>query len=117
MGTFCFPKEARLRKRAEYIRMKQGRRMANGFFIAVAMPGKTPKTRLGITVTKKVGSACVRNRLKRFAREYFRLHGNRLGGPYDILIIAKDNAARLGSKEAFAALENLFDRMVACPVS
>ncbi len=45
--------------------------------------------RLGLAVTRKVGGATVRNRIKRVLREFFRLHQRRLVLPVDIVAVAK----------------------------
>ena len=52
-----------------------------------------PVGRLGITVTKKVGNAVVRNRIKRLLREWLRLHGWVPPG-WAVVVVAKDSAAR-----------------------
>ncbi len=112
MGAFSFPKSHRLRRRHEFLHLgRRGARAQNAFVIAVHLEKTAAPSRLGITVTRKVGNACVRNRLKRFTREYFRLNGRRLHRPYDINIIFKKRAARIGSREAFKALEDIFGRI------
>jgi ribonuclease P protein component len=57
--------------------------------------------RLGITVTKKVGNAVVRNRIKRLVREWMRLHGWVPVG-WDLVVVAKDSAARQVHPDDFA---------------
>ena len=49
--------------------------------------------RLGLTVTKKVGNAVVRNRIKRMLRECLRLRGWVPKG-WDVVLVAKATAAR-----------------------
>jgi len=45
--------------------------------------------RLGVVVSKEVGSATYRNKIKRVCREFFRLHKRRIRGAVDIVILAK----------------------------
>jgi ribonuclease P protein component len=51
-------------------------------------------TRLGITVTRKIGNAVERNRIKRLVREVFRLHRARLPEGLDLVWVAKQQAAQ-----------------------
>lgn len=57
--------------------------------------------RLGLTVTKKVGNAVIRNRIKRMLREWMRLHGWVPAG-WDVVLVAKDSAARQLHPDDFA---------------
>jgi ribonuclease P protein component len=51
------------------------------------------ESRMGVTVTRKVGNAVTRNRIKRLVREVFRRHRDRLVSGLDVVLIAKRNAA------------------------
>ena len=107
-----FKKADRLLKRSEYLKLAQhGRRTENRFFIAVFHPDQNGHTRLGITVTKRVGNAVTRNRIKRQVREYFRLNRDQIRGCWRINIIAKVSSAAGESTEIRAALKNLTDRI------
>src|SRR5690606_30651670 len=55
--------------------------------------------RLGITVSRKVGNAVVRNRIKRVVREAFRHSGALFDAGIDVVVIARPNAAGLGSRQ------------------
>jgi len=90
-----FPKTERLLKRAEFLALSAKSRKAHtvNFIILSGRPGKQ-KARIGITVSRKVGCAVVRNRVKRLIREFYRLN-NRLFAPNDYVIIARPGAARL----------------------
>ena len=106
-----FRKEDRLLKRPEFVRISNtGTRVHNRHFLVIYLPGDRERSRIGITVTKKVGNAVVRNRLKRLVREYFRTHRSRVPAHLDINLIVKREAAQLSSAQIFASLAGIFDK-------
>lgn len=109
---YSFTKADRILKRPEFIALaKSGRRIQNEYFIAVFSPSRHGRSRLGVTVTKKVGRAIKRNRIKRLVREFFRLNRQFLSGEWDINIIAKDQVADITSEKAYRSLQNIFSRI------
>lgn len=95
-------KGMRLRRRAEFVAVQTGGRKLHGrHVLALARQQDLPVGRLGITVTKKVGNAVVRNRIKRLLREWLRLHGWVPAG-WDVVLVAKDSAARQVHPDDFA---------------
>jgi len=60
--------------------------------------------RIGITASRKVGNAVVRNRIKRRVREWYRRHRCELRGDEDVVVIARKPAARLAGVEIDAML-------------
>ena len=96
----CFPKRQRLRKRSDFLLVQQqGAALRRRYFVVVSSPGRG---RLGITVSKKVGNAVTRNRVKRLVREFVRRARpgamNSWEGPpwlpedRDVVVIAKTSA-------------------------
>jgi len=74
-------------------------------------PGRYERTRLGITVTKKVGKAAVRNKIKRLIREYFRQNRHHITGNWDINLIAKKEAANQESDRILESVRQIFDNL------
>lgn len=109
---FFFTKDDRILKRSEFLRLSRSKDVFHSrHFLVSICPAGQERTRLGITVTKKVGNAVVRNRIKRLCREFFRLNKHRITGCWDINIIAKKQAAGLPAKDLFSSLKSLFDRI------
>ena len=80
----------RLKKRYEFRQVQlSGRRIHTPHFLIVVQPNALSTTRLGITVTKKVGSAVQRNRIKRVVREVFRRNRALFPASHDVVFIAK----------------------------
>ena len=90
---------------------KGGRQVRNDLFIAAVAAGKSGRSRLGITVTRKVAGAVKRNRIKRLVRECYRLHGHRVKGIWDINVIARREAVGFSSTAVFRALQELFEKV------
>lgn len=71
-----------------------GRRIVtDGFFVFTRSRGDGGPARLGITVTRKVGKAVRRNRIKRLVREWFRGRREAFSG-LDLVVIAKRDLAQ-----------------------
>jgi ribonuclease P protein component len=92
------PRSARLRKRRDFLALHhRGRRSRTRHFLIVRDEGTSEPTRLGITVTKKIGCAVVRNRIKRGIREAFRRLRHNLPANMTVLVIAQLGAGELSA--------------------
>lgn len=104
-----FPKRARLRKRNDYLRVQRdGRRHHTPHFVVLSTPSQLAESRMGVTVSSKVGNAVVRNRIKRMVREVVRVSWRLVIPPADIVVIAKPGAAHAVHAEAAAELRRAF---------
>ena len=90
MEDFSFGRELRLLTPSHYSRIfNEPARAATPFFTLLAKPNDQEKPRLGLTVAKKrVKKACQRNRIKRLARESFRLNQHSIDN-IDIVLMVK----------------------------
>jgi len=112
LSVYTFTKKERILKRPEFLKLsKYGKKIVNRSFFALYLPGRGKRLRLGVTVTKKIGHAPARNRIKRLIREYFRLNKHRITGNCDINIIVKKGVAQLSSNEIFSSLQYIFDEL------
>jgi ribonuclease P protein component len=100
-------KHVRISKRRDYLTVyEQGMRSHSEHFTILVCKNEVGISRLGITVSKKVGSSVERNRIRRLVREFFRLNRSRLSTPQDIVIIARRNITTLAYKDVCTELES-----------
>ncbi len=91
VGSFQFSKRERISGPHDFRRaIKLGKRIPSKNFILFIQKNQNPSHRLGIVVKKEVGLATYRNRIKRYLREFFRLHKAQIGGAtLDLVILVK----------------------------
>jgi len=100
-----YPQSRRIRRRAEYLRIQgSSRGKKSPHFIVICIAGSGVESRLGVTASRRVGTAVERNRIKRRVREFFRLHRHRLQPAHDLLIIARAGAEQLSYKDVESEL-------------
>ncbi len=106
----------RLSRSAEFERVyRQGRSTANRHLVLYTFPNpSTQQPRLGLSVSRKVGGAVERNRVKRLLREAFARTEGELSPGQDIVVVARPEARELAEREGLtgvdAALAELIDR-------
>ena len=92
-----------------------GAQAVNSLFVVYAAHNHTCANRLGITVSRKVGIAVVRNRVKRLVKESCRLLACELSQGYDIVVVARPAAGALPREGSFLkvdkSLQALFGRL------
>jgi ribonuclease P protein component len=112
LKEFSFPAEVRIRKRAEYQAVfKQGKKVRISYFTAFVRDRTDPHSRIGITVSKKVGNAVARNRIKRIIREFYRHRKNTVPEGRDISIIAGKGLTSLSNTQIMEKLDTLFTKI------
>jgi ribonuclease P protein component len=87
---FAFRPHEHLRRPADFRRVYDFRRsMSDAHIIVYAAPNGLPHLRLGLSVSRKVGPAVYRNRLRRLYREAFRLTRHDMPTGLDLVVIPR----------------------------
>jgi ribonuclease P protein component len=112
-GGEGFPRACRVRKRLEYLRVQnEGRRFSGPHYLVFVLPSKVPgPMRFGATVSRKVGNAVLRNRVKRWIRESCRRLASGFPADLDLVVIARPSAAKAGFAPTFSELASLGRRL------
>jgi ribonuclease P protein component len=113
----ALPKERRIAKRREFVHVYEtGRKVFSRYTVLFLSANGLPFSRIGITATKKLGKANVRNRLKRWTREVYRRQREPLGidaQSLDIVVNVKPNAAQATFEDYSRDLAHVLGRVAA----
>ena len=113
-GRQGYPKERRIRRKADFQRCRlEGQRLQSAHFLLYVHEREDADLpRSGFAVSRKVGNAVLRNRIKRILREFFRIRGLNLPC-YDYMVSAKRNAgeAELDFAQISAELDPMIRRV------
>lgn len=109
-GEFRFPRDERLRRRKEFLAVyEKGEKAPGRFFFVYFLKNGLSWNRLGVTVSRRVGSPVVRNRVKRRLREIFRKNRQSVHPRFDMVL----NVRRAAVDAAYQQLEEEFIRSAA----
>jgi ribonuclease P protein component len=105
----------RLSRSAEFERVyRQGRSVANRHLVLYTFPNaSTERPRLGLSVSRKVGGAVERNRVKRLLREAFAQTEDDLLSGQDVVVVARPPAGELAEREGLAGMDASLAELIA----
>ena len=110
------PKRRRLSRSAEFERVyRQGRSKANRYLVLYAFPreeGSDEGPRLGLSVSRRVGGAVDRTRVKRVLREAFWQEAERLPDGSDYVVVARPDAKGLAEREGSGGVRRSLAELV-----
>jgi ribonuclease P protein component len=109
------PNRGRLSRSAEFERVyRQGRSTANRHLVLYTFANVSADSpRLGLSVSRKVGGAVERNRVKRLLREAFASVQEGIEPGQDIVVVARPPALELAEREGLAGLETSLRELLA----
>ncbi|KEH96687.1 ribonuclease P [Clostridium botulinum C/D str. BKT12695] len=105
-------KNERIRKNVEFRRVyRRGKSYSNSLLVLYIFKNNNIDTsRVGISVSKKVGNSVVRSRVKRLISESYRLNCNNLKEKYDLVFVARNKSKDKAYKEIESSVTNLLKR-------
>src|SRR6476646_2861147 len=114
------PQRRRLSRSAEFERVyRQGRSKGNRFLVLYAFPrgaaeqaGEDEGPRLGLSVSRRVGGAVERNRVKRVLREAFWAEAERLPDDSDYVVVARPESGPLAERDGMDGMRRALAELV-----
>ena len=99
-----------LKKNHIFRKLYASKGVANSYFVLYARPNRSQSNHVGITVSKKLGHAVVRNRVRRRLREVYRLNEDRFAPGWDIVVVARSRCIDASFKKLTHAYLSLAEK-------
>lgn len=109
LGQETFPRSERLIRRRDFLDIyEHGEKQVGRGFICYVVRQEGRGRKFGVAVSKKVGGAVTRNRVKRFIREAYRTSRKHLIGNIQMVVVARPGSAGMTFHECREAIGQLF---------
>ncbi len=107
-------KRGRLSRSAEFDRVyRQGRSVGNRHLVLYTFANEhSERPRLGLSVSRRVGGAVERNRVKRLLREAFAHAEPELAGGQDLVIVARSDVREVAEREGLAGVQEALGDLI-----
>jgi len=110
LPSFRFTKKEKLTESQDFKKvMRYGKKLSSKNLTLFVKENRCQFHRFGVVVSKDVGTAPYRNRMKRCCREFFRLHKHQMEGSFDIIVLARRGCSLKGYKDVEGELGRHFN--------
>lgn len=100
-----------LKKPSEFSKVyKRGKSFADKNIVVYYLPNQLGMTRVGFSISKKVGNSVTRNRVRRLIKESFRVNFENIDG-YDIVFVARVRSNQVDYHEMTKSLKYIFRKL------
>ena len=104
--------EVTVKENREFRRIyRKGRSVVSPCMVVYCQRNCAGRSRLGVTVSTKLGKAVVRNKVRRRLREIYRLNRDRMAPGYDVIIVARVRAAHTTYQKLEACYIRALDQL------
>jgi len=108
-GQYTLPRRERLTRRKEFLRVyREGEKRVGRGFVCYVARRDGQGSKIGCVVSRKIGGAVVRNRIKRYIREVYRTHRSSLEPDVHVVVVARPIARALDYRQCEASIRQLF---------
>ena len=110
-GQGKFPRAERLTKKSDFrFVFEHGEKLVGRSFICYMVRREEQGCKLGVAVSRRVGKAVVRNRIKRYLREFYRTHHRAFVTGVQMVVVARPSSAALDYGACSQAMGQLLRR-------
>lgn len=99
-----------LKRNHIFRRLYSTKGLANSYLVLYARRNRLGRNEVGITVSKKLGKAVIRNRTRRRLREVYRLHEDRFTPGWDIVVVARSRCVNAPFEKLVGAYLSLAEK-------